>query len=1703
MYICRHRQRDISGIFAITIVFFVAQLKSHKLNSEVPTCSSSYRREEQNRNGYFCLIPVSLSWFEAKTFCRQNKQILLADIPSDQPLIIPLHNKGIKRLWINKRKPSLPQRCPLLFLYKSDNSSQTVNLNSIHSAVCQEKHAAICYSHQKIIRRFKITVTPVISIEQPRVPESSNTLLSSGTHFSTNEASVRFQEHILDWKINREMPITQLHIQSIPSKSGRSTVGDFQNYLAKANQTSQNNFLPYEVHRLFRRQAGHGLNRENKSEIPMLVHGSQRNRSEPDSRTIAAEEKIHSSNEDNVSFFGKTQDSYPILDFKSDSVTHSYPKIEDNNNKKKAPEAGNESDFFKADHLIASDKDRIHLTEHETGKEDKTKPMEEQSDRFNETNLILSSGDSSVGLGDSSEVKSRPDNESSLFQGKETINSPSSNVLQYSKTDVVSQTMSDSPQADENIEITHGDSSLEKEKKSPSFSNYLSNDESYSRLDNEKDEHKNQDGGQGSKSEEDSVTENFSEVADRKRGSKNFYKIKHTGEEETSVTPNNVNLNNLSNHFHLARNQKFQNEASNLISSKSKLLSVGTRQIHQGTSSLSEDRNFQTERADISYSQEDIPNSNLSESMDIERESLQRNNEEMTASKPGNRFEFNNRENDWQDDSAVLSDVSPNVLSTVRTKNQDEQLESEFERLFDRSKSTVIDRDDLATRSKGAISGESSNSAQSIMDSVGKDQDADSQFINDEITGRGNKSELDSTISLEDDTDLKIIKQNRPKNRGLNFENDNEFSESIQTDDQNKRTELSSDEIFIPKSDIENRESHNHSHWHRHRSRWLTDGKLDNNEELSFEIDSKFQISSQNSPNDEHEKEFEHERKFRQKNQFSISEETKELEPFAIDDENKKENRFRQKGNSSKPFSEEENDLIKGNENNQFESMSEDNTREMLINNEDNDPGEGEVTLPGDRNAALRSKEKNDDKEEVAADDETSSEIFRLDNTIYPLYNKDNVIDADDRKSELFNEKKLSRDSYDEEDREFRNEEYDLANSDKIENRSDGKREIEGNTSEKDGDQTRTGSQNSFEDEDEDHQEHGENRPHKTLLEITEQDETTEKIDISEPVENLNISILLNGTLTNIAAAKFAAMSSVEVNSIVDITNTLENATLHSTMTPEIGQNIMTAIDNLLSAESENLIESQKLAAAPNRILQTLERFGNNVDLGNEESLLLNTNSCVVQVHDINQTDPHILGFASLARHQGHLINQPHVTTFFNNTNIDDMIENIEAAIQLPRSLYTTHSAVNLNQTKNRLVFTYYQKPFWFDQMAEVTGPLKRRRQQLNSPVISATWNGKEIRNLQENITTLFKPLTPHNSIEPATCVFWNFSQNNGRGAWLTEGCYYFGMIKGRYVCHCNHLTNFAVLMNIYDNFEDTEHNRPLSIISIIGLSLSCTGLVITIFTFITFRKFREGNAQKTLFQISVAQLISWLLFLVGVEQTQNPFVCVAVAAVLHYFLLATFMWMLMEAVLQYHAFVKVFGTHISYFMLKASLIAWGIPFIPVIIVLSLDYKLYLGYSKFCWLTPKILYYAFGIPVAVILIFNLIVFILIFKSITERKKGLRSNQTSKKKAMINLQAGFTSFMILGLSWIFGFLAIEEARTTFQYIFTILNTLQGFIIFLMFILRKQKVRQWWFRLLLKTFKISTRPTQVSSSYSNSSKLSSILHSRISSGSEISN
>lgn len=66
------------------------------------------------------------------------------------------------------------------------------------------------------------------------------------------------------------------------------------------------------------------------------------------------------------------------------------------------------------------------------------------------------------------------------------------------------------------------------------------------------------------------------------------------------------------------------------------------------------------------------------------------------------------------------------------------------------------------------------------------------------------------------------------------------------------------------------------------------------------------------------------------------------------------------------------------------------------------------------------------------------------------------------------------------------------------------------------------------------------------------------------------------------------------------------------------------------------------------------------------------------------------------------------------------------------------------------------------------------------------------------------------------------------------------------------------------------------------------------------------------------------VIFLAGMERTESYYGCITVAALMHYFLLVSFMWMLVEGFLQYLRFVRVLGTYVPRFMLKASIPAWG-----------------------------------------------------------------------------------------------------------------------------------------------------------------------------------
>lgn len=92
------------------------------------------------------------------------------------------------------------------------------------------------------------------------------------------------------------------------------------------------------------------------------------------------------------------------------------------------------------------------------------------------------------------------------------------------------------------------------------------------------------------------------------------------------------------------------------------------------------------------------------------------------------------------------------------------------------------------------------------------------------------------------------------------------------------------------------------------------------------------------------------------------------------------------------------------------------------------------------------------------------------------------------------------------------------------------------------------------------------------------------------------------------------------------------------------------------------------------------------------------------------------------------------------------------------------------------------------------------------------------------------------------------------------------------------------------------------------------------------FRKLRRDYPSKILINLSAALLGLSLVFLLDswLSSLSNYGLCIVTAATLHYFLLASFTWMGLEAVHMYLALVKVFNTYVPLYILKFCAVGWG-----------------------------------------------------------------------------------------------------------------------------------------------------------------------------------
>uniref|UniRef100_A0A8C1X2X0 Cadherin EGF LAG seven-pass G-type receptor 1b n=1 Tax=Cyprinus carpio TaxID=7962 RepID=A0A8C1X2X0_CYPCA len=340
----------------------------------------------------------------------------------------------------------------------------------------------------------------------------------------------------------------------------------------------------------------------------------------------------------------------------------------------------------------------------------------------------------------------------------------------------------------------------------------------------------------------------------------------------------------------------------------------------------------------------------------------------------------------------------------------------------------------------------------------------------------------------------------------------------------------------------------------------------------------------------------------------------------------------------------------------------------------------------------------------------------------------------------------------------------------------------------------------------------------------------------------------------------------------------------------------------------------------------------------------------------------------------------------------------------------------------------------------------------INTPVISVVVHrdGEPLLTpLQKPITLNFRLLETHERTKPV-CVYWNHSiLVAGGGAWSSKGCELVFRNSTHISCQCNHLTSFAVLMDI----SKREHGDvlPLKVVTYTTVSASLVALLITFLLLAILRKLRS-NLHSIHKNLVAAIFLSELIFLTGINQTDSPFVCTVVAILLHYSYMCAFAWMFVEGLHIYRMLTEMRNINQGHMRFYYA-IGWGIPAIITGLAVGLDPQGY-GNPDFCWLSVyDTLIWSITGPISIVVLINIVLIVLAAKASCGR-----CQQTEKSGVISSLRVAFLVLLLISATWLLGLMAVNSDVLSFHYLFALLSCLQGMCIFFFHCILNKDVRR---------------------------------------------
>ncbi|XP_030268355.1 LOW QUALITY PROTEIN: adhesion G protein-coupled receptor B1-like [Sparus aurata] len=313
-----------------------------------------------------------------------------------------------------------------------------------------------------------------------------------------------------------------------------------------------------------------------------------------------------------------------------------------------------------------------------------------------------------------------------------------------------------------------------------------------------------------------------------------------------------------------------------------------------------------------------------------------------------------------------------------------------------------------------------------------------------------------------------------------------------------------------------------------------------------------------------------------------------------------------------------------------------------------------------------------------------------------------------------------------------------------------------------------------------------------------------------------------------------------------------------------------------------------------------------------------------------------------------------------------------------------------------------------------------------------------------------------HNDTLNETCLSWDESETSSLlGSWSARSCRAVPVHSFRTKCVCDSLSTFAILAHVNS---DTDMDKTLlpSVTLIVGCGVSSLTLLLLIIIYVSVWKYIRSERSVILINFCLSIICSNALILVGQTQARNKVVCTLVAALLHFFFLSSFCWVLTEA---WQSYMAVTGRLRNRIIRKRFLcLGWGLPALVVAVAVGFTKAKGYGTVTYCWLSLEGgLLYSFVGPAAAVVLVNMVIGILVFNKLVS-KDGI-TDVKLKERAGASLWSSCVVLPLLALTWMSAVLAITDRRSAlFQILFAVFDSLEGFIIVMVHCILRREVQE---------------------------------------------